>query len=208
MPPTPDHLLSRRERKKRDTRKRILDAAMKLMADTPYEHVRIEDICAAADVANATFFLHFENKSALVLAFNEEVAQKIEAEIANIPAEPAERLRRLLTVYLQEWGAHRHLMRQIVLEFISQPSSNASFNEVSPGLLNLVKNCIESGQRSGQFLGKIEPETAALALVAAWNAIAIAWAKSGDTKRASDAHWQTLDMFLAGLRNRDNLPQA
>ena len=202
-----EQLLSRRERKKRDTRRRILDAAMNLMTDTPYDQVRIEDICAAADVANATFFLHFANKSALVLAFNEDVASKISDELGDTHASAEEQLRKLLTVYLAEWGNHRHLMRQIVLEFISQPNSGAGFNEVSPGLLDLVGKIIRQGQMTAEFSRRIEPETAALALIAAWNAIAIAWAKSGDTKRAAEAHWQTLDVFLSGLVHRDRLPQ-
>jgi len=202
-----DHLLSRRERKKRDTRRRILDAAMTLMTDTPYDHVRIEDICAAADVANATFFLHFANKSALVLAFNEDVAAKIADELGDTRSTAQDQLRRLLAVYLAEWGNHRHLMRQIVLEFISQPNSGVGFNEVSPGLLDLVGKIIRDGQRAAEFSRRIEPETAALALVAAWNAMAISWAKSGDTKRAAEAHWQTLELVLSGLVNRDPLTQ-
>lgn len=202
-----EQLLSRRERKKRDTRRRILDAAMSLMTDTPYDQVRIEDICAAADVANATFFLHFANKSALVLAFNEDVASKISDELGDTHVSAEEQLRKLLTVYLSEWGNHRHLMRQIVLEFISQPNSGAGFNEVSPGLLDLVGKIIRQGQQSAEFSRRIEPETAALALIAAWNAMAISWAKSGDTKRAAEAHWQTLEVFLSGLVHRDRLPQ-
>lgn len=197
--------LSRRERKKRDTRRRILDAALGLMADKPYDEVRIEDICTAADVANATFFLHFPNKSALALAYNEDVAAKVEETLSGDGLDAAERLKTLLKVYLAEWGAHSHLMRQIVLELISQPASGAAFNEVSPGLLSLVRNVIRDGQKSGQFSRTIEPETAALALVAAWNAIAISWAKTGDTKRAADAHWQTLGVFLDGLLARDGL---
>jgi len=194
--------ISRRERKKRDTRRRILDAAMQLMTDKPYDDVRIEDICAAADVANATFFLHFPNKSALVLAFNEDVAAKIAEQLADSRVDAAERLRNLLTIYLAEWGAHRHLMRQIVLEFIAQPASATAFNEVSPGLLGIVAGIIREGQKKSQFAAKIAPETAGLALVAAWNAIAITWAKTGDTKHATEAHWQTLDLFLDGLLAR------
>ncbi|MCE9523291.1 MAG: TetR/AcrR family transcriptional regulator [Alphaproteobacteria bacterium] len=194
--------ISRRERKKRDTRRRILEAAMQLMADTPYDQVRIEDICVAADVANATFFLHFSNKSALVLAFNEEVAGKIVEQLALIEAQAAERLKKLLQIYLAEWGTHSHLMRQIVLEFLSQPASGASFNEVSPGLLGVVASIIRDGQKSEEFSNRITPETAGLALVAAWNAIAISWAKTGDTSHASEAHRQTLDVFLEGLLAR------
>jgi hypothetical protein len=72
----------------------------------------------------------------------------------------------------------------------------------------LVGNIVRDGQKAGQFNSKIEPETAALALVAAWNAIAISWAKTGDTKRAADAHWQTLEVFLNGLLARDGLSRA
>lgn len=203
-----DAQLSRRERKKRDTRRRILDAALELMTDKPYDQVRIEDICTAADVANATFFLHFPNKSALALAYNDDVAAKVEEKLAGDGLDAADRLKTLLKVYLAEWGAHSHLMRQIVLELISQPASGATFNEVSPGLLTLVGNIVRDGQKAGQFNSKIEPETAALALVAAWNAIAISWAKTGDTKRASDAHWQTLEVFLNGLLARDGLSRT
>ncbi len=195
--------ISRRERKKRDTKRRILDAAMQLMTDKSYDDVRIEDICVAADVANATFFLHFPNKSALVVAFNDDVASKIGDQLAGANAQAAERLKTLLTMYLAEWGTHRHLMRQIVLEFIAQPASGAAFNEVSPGLLGLVGSIIRDGQRAGEFTGRIAAETAALALVAAWNAIAITWAKTGDTKQAAEAHWQTLEVFLNGLLARD-----
>ena len=205
MPDPGDHLISRRERKKRDTRRRILDAAMKLMADKPFDQVRIEDICTAADVANATFFLHFPNKTALVMAFNDDVALKIADQLSDTRAPAADRLKRLLTVYLSEWGTHRHLMRQIVLEFIGQPASGSTVSEVSPGLLGLVSKIINEGQQSGEFSFRIAPEIGALSLVAGWNAIAISWAQTGDTRKAAEAHWQTLDVFVQGLLARDGL---
>ena len=196
--------ISRRERKKRDTRRRILDAALGLMADKPYEQVRIEDICSAADVANATFFLHFPNKSALLFAYNEDVAAKVAEQLSANPQAPAsERLKTLLQTYLSEWGNRRHLMRQVVLELISQPASGAAFNEVSPGLISMVGEIVRDGQKSGEFADRIGPETAALALVAGWNALAISWAKTGNTRQAADGHWQTLDVFLLGIISRD-----
>lgn len=196
--------LSRRERKKRDTRRRILDSALGLMADKPYEQVRIEDICAAADVANATFFLHFPNKSALLFAYNEDVAAKVAEQLAaTSPTPAADRLKTLLHTYLAEWGNRRHLMRQVVLELISQPASGASFNEVSPGLIAMVGEIVRDGQKAGEFADRIAPETAALALVAGWNALAISWAKSGNTRQVADGHWQTLEVFLRGILPRD-----
>jgi hypothetical protein len=92
-------------------------------------------------------------------------------------------------------------MQQIVLEFVSKRDPAPSFNEVAPGLLDLVARTIRKGQQRDEFLGRIEPEIAALALVAAWNATAISSARSGDMAGTSRALWQTLELFLAGLKS-------
>src|SRR5215813_9035283 len=87
--------ISRRERKKRETRRRILDAALKLMATRPYSEVKIEEISAAADVANATFFLHFPTKASLITAFNEEVAGKIAEALGAFQGSAVDKLEHL-----------------------------------------------------------------------------------------------------------------
>jgi AcrR family transcriptional regulator len=58
--------LGRRERKKRETRARILSAASKLYAEQGFDRTTIEDITEAADVSRTTFFKHFSEKSAVV----------------------------------------------------------------------------------------------------------------------------------------------
>lgn len=203
-----EHTLSRRERKKRETRKRILDAAVSLISERSYDEVRIEDICTAADVANATFFLHFPNKPALVRAFGEEITERLNAGMADPSLSASAQLEKLLTSYIDQWRSHRNLMQQIVLEFVTRRDPAPSFNEVAPGLLDLVARTIRKGQQSGEFLGRIEPEIAALSLVAAWNAIAISASRSPDLQQASSALWQTLELFLAGLKSCGQPPQA
>jgi len=204
----PEHTLSRRERKKRETRKRILEAAMSLIARKSYDDVRIEDICAAADVANATFFLHFPNKPALVRAFGEEITERLSTGMMEPGLSASDQLERLLASYIEQWQSHRNLMQQIVLEFVTRRDPAPSFNEVAPGLLDLVARTIRKGRQTGEFLGRIEPEIAALSLVAAWNAIAISASRSHDLQPASSALWQILELFLAGLKSCGQPPQA
>src|SRR5271166_402562 len=55
-------IASRRERKRERTRGEIYSAAMNLFLRRGFDAVTIEEICAAADVARATFFLHFPAK--------------------------------------------------------------------------------------------------------------------------------------------------
>ena len=195
-----DPLLPRRERKKRETRKRILEAATELASKRPYAEVRIEDICAAADIANATFFLHFPNKSALVSAFGAEITARLKSRAFDPALTVSEQLHKLLASYIDEWRSHRNLMHQIVLEFVSKSDAVTSFNEVAPGLLDLVGQTIKRGQLRGEFSGRFEPEIVALALVAAWNTIAISLSKSDDDPHSTQALWQTLDLFLYGLK--------
>ena len=195
--------ISRRERKKRETRRRILEAALELMAKRPYAEVKIEEISAAADVANATFFLHFPTKASLIAAFNEEVATKIAEELAAFKGTAVAKLERLRTMMLDEWRKHRNMMRQLVTEFVAQPASMAAFSEVNQGLVDLVAQVIREGQKSGEFEPRLDSYVVGLSLVSTWNAIAISWAKTGDTDQATEANRQALDLVLRGvLRTR------
>lgn len=83
---------SRRARKKGETRRKILNAALELMAARGYDGVKVEDICAKADVANATFFAHFPTKAALIAAFNEDVAERIAERLAGFSLPAVDRL--------------------------------------------------------------------------------------------------------------------
>ncbi len=58
--------LSRRERKKNETRRRITDAAIRLFRERGFENTTIDDITAAADVGRGTFFNYFPRKEAVL----------------------------------------------------------------------------------------------------------------------------------------------
>ena len=63
---------------------------MELFAVRGFEAVTIEAICEAADVARATFFLHFPTKASLLHEWNCQVA----AEFSATPARAARQRRR------------------------------------------------------------------------------------------------------------------
>lgn len=53
---------TRVERKRRETRARIIAEAERLMRTRPMEEITIGDITGAADVGHGTFYLHFKSK--------------------------------------------------------------------------------------------------------------------------------------------------
>ena len=89
--------------KRARTRRRIFDAAMRLFEERGYRETTVGDICAAADVARATFFLHFPFKSALVLELSRAMATDWLEHRRGLPeASPSETLRQLLEFIIHQ----------------------------------------------------------------------------------------------------------
>ncbi len=73
---------SRRERRRKETRDRIFQAAMKLFSERGFNATTVEDITEAADVGKGTFFNYFPGKEHVLGAFAEVQRAKIEAAYA------------------------------------------------------------------------------------------------------------------------------
>src|SRR5689334_25078067 len=58
--------LTRRERKKEETKERIFNVAMKLFKSRGFEETTVDDITEKADVAKGTFFNYFARKEAVL----------------------------------------------------------------------------------------------------------------------------------------------
>ncbi|MBB0026350.1 TetR/AcrR family transcriptional regulator [Ralstonia pickettii] len=91
--PAADEREPRGARRKRETRARLLDAALRLMADRGMEGVAINEITEAADVGFGSFYNHFESKeaiyAALVSAVFEEFADSLDKLTEGL-SDPAE----------------------------------------------------------------------------------------------------------------------
>jgi AcrR family transcriptional regulator len=91
-----DDNLSRRERKKREIRGRLMDAAMRLFREQGYDAATVEKIATAADVAKGTFFNYFQTKEAILPALAERRMQQIEDMLSperGAPASPVARIK-------------------------------------------------------------------------------------------------------------------
>ncbi|MEQ8935402.1 MAG: TetR/AcrR family transcriptional regulator [Amphiplicatus sp.] len=192
--------LSRRERKKLETRLKILDAALTLMAERGYDGVRVEEICEQADVANATFFLHFRTKAALISAFNEQVSQKIAERLEGFNLPAIDKLELLRALMLDEWSRHSELLRAIVKEAAAQDA--ASLADSSSSLVSLVSQIVAEGQQSGEFTTEFEVALVAQCLISTWRATTLQWAVTGDARAARRANRQALDLVLNGVLSR------
>ncbi|MEO1656980.1 MAG: TetR/AcrR family transcriptional regulator [Pseudomonadota bacterium] len=198
MTPTKPEL-TRRERKKRETRRRIRDAAFALMKEHGYENVK-KQIARHADVANATFFLHFPTKAALVTAFNEDVSDKVSARLAEFDFPPLEQLELLRAIVMDEWREHADLLRHIVSDALAQGGDDIDGSEAS--ITEIAEDIMRKGQADGSFSAEFDPDIVAHCLVACWRSAMLQWAVTGDANRVRRANRQALDLILSGLLPR------
>lgn len=69
--------LSRRERKKRNTKAKILKKARRIFEKKGYDNTSIEDIAEAVDISKTTFFNYFPSKDSLLRELSDEEIEDV-----------------------------------------------------------------------------------------------------------------------------------
>jgi len=74
---TPSSRADRQRQQRRDARKRILEAASRLLEERRWTDLRLEDVMGAAGLSRTAFYRHFDDRHTLLLAMLEEVRDHI-----------------------------------------------------------------------------------------------------------------------------------
>lgn len=124
-----------RERKKRERRQRIQDAAIDLFERQGFEATTIEEIAAAADIAPRTFFSYFDTKDDVVLADYADRLGRILHELDQRPAdEPAwEALRASFSTVAADYESEADRLRRRFTIMASTPSVFARSLQLQAG---------------------------------------------------------------------------
>ncbi|MCE7997632.1 MAG: TetR/AcrR family transcriptional regulator [Rhodobiaceae bacterium] len=192
--------LPRRARKKHETRWRIFDAAVELMGQRGFDDVKIEEICAAADVASATFFHHFSSKAALVRAFLDKLHMRIREQLADNKDKTAkERLALVLDEVAQVRDKHAAFGPNLFAAFAAEESQGFDFHKPDTGLMGMVSDIVKAGQESAEFKAEVNPHLVAISLVGLWSATAIARAHPSQPTKVNPSKEETLALVLHGI---------
>ncbi|MBA4864229.1 TetR family transcriptional regulator [Streptomyces sp. PSKA54] len=102
-----------RERKKQRTRDALLHAALELFTTQGYEQTTVDEIAAAVDVSQRTFFRYFANKEETTFAVQDMVESHFVAAVRERPAHeaPLNALRRAL---LDSWDTLGEVIEEVI----------------------------------------------------------------------------------------------
>jgi AcrR family transcriptional regulator len=194
--------LGRRARKKERTRRDLYDAAMRLFLARGFDAVTIDDICHAADVARATFFLHFPTKDALLVEYGERATEELAARLRERRRSAATDLRLALDFLAERARRHAEVVRLTVREIMARPAALAETTERTRDLVQLLGAVVRRGQAAGELRRGVDPVLAGAMLAATYLSIVAEWTRRRqgfDLRAAVD---QALDVVLNGLVHR------
>jgi AcrR family transcriptional regulator len=194
--------VSRRERKKGRTRADIYNAAMNLFVRRGFDSVTIEDICEAADVARATFFLHFPAKEALLTEYGERANDELAAAIGEFRGSATDAIRMALKMLAERAVRHTDVVRLVMREMLARPRVLSDHDEKAAGLVDLLAGIIRRGQKSGEFRRRTKPTVAALTACSAFFALIYTWVRREGKIDVEGAVAETLDIILNGLSEK------
>jgi len=147
--------LSRRERKKQETRQRLMEAALRLFREHGYDATTVKKIAEAADVAKSTFFNYFEIKEAILPALAEWRLQQLEEALLperGAPVSPVARIKLALRLVAEDPLSDPVLMRRLFAAKVYRP-------DVHPvhALVNLLAEQVCQAQADGEIRADLAP---------------------------------------------------
>lgn len=143
----------RREARKTALREKIYETARELFLTHGFDATTITQIAEAADIAPATFFNHFTNKSAVLQEMTGEIAEHLLAlvdEQLERPVSAQERIHGFANAAARNIAAADGLAREVLLELMR---SHARPDQAAPHLSQIYDpftKIISEGQAAGE----------------------------------------------------------
>ena len=168
--------LSRRERKKEETKERILKDALKLFKQKGLEETTVDEIAEKADVAKGTFFNYFPRKEAVLGYLPEMWIEQAEAEAEAIEAAGGPAATRIIEMFVQLaafYEEDRTLSKWVAMEWMRREQSGC--DETCQRWDELGLRLIKYLQEKGELRNDVPPERAAEMFGAVHQATVMGW---------------------------------
>lgn len=192
--------IDRRERRKEETRRLILQTALKLFAKKGVFATTVEEITEAADIGKGTFFNYFSSKEAILtsLAENQLAIIRRAAEVA----QKADSVQPILTDMCKELssgpGRSQILLRSLLATLISNPA----LLQVLTRVLEEGRECLGAIIERGQRIGEVRRDLAASEIARCLQQVAFGTNFIWSVSEGSDLatwHMRSMDLFWRGI---------
>jgi AcrR family transcriptional regulator len=155
-----------RERSRRETRRRLIEAGKKLFASRGFARTRATDISREASVAVGTLYVHFTDKEALLREILFQGFEEIHAVLRRIAEAEYATVResvRAHTEALVSYAAEHPALFQVL--FSTEVTTTAAGAELLEFLTAHQEERLREGMAEGYFRADLDPGVAARAVI-------------------------------------------
>ncbi|MBV9072433.1 MAG: TetR/AcrR family transcriptional regulator [Acidobacteria bacterium] len=189
-----------------DKRRRILDAAIEVIAERGFHSSRVADIAERAGVADGTVYLYFKSKEQILMAALdgafERFYQRAKEELAPLSNAPA-KLRALARLHLRLLNQHRSLAVVLQTELRQSAKFLAEFSHRElKGYFDLIREIIREGQQAGTIRSGMSDKIAAACLFGSLDELVTSWVLSNREYDLAAAADPVIDLLLSGMEAR------
>ncbi|MFN2426678.1 MAG: TetR/AcrR family transcriptional regulator [Candidatus Binatia bacterium] len=169
----------RRERRKLEVRRRMIDAAQALFEERGVQAATVAEICERADVAHKTFFNHFPAKQDLVRALADESIEILLADIHGARAKGKDTAAHLTAFFgsVAERASSAGPMRRELLTEIIHAAQQAADEPANARRLHAAFGAIVGdGIAAGEVTRRHPAETLTETILGSYYALMFNWA--------------------------------
>ena len=156
--------LGRRERKKEETRQRIVAAAVELFQRNGYEATTVDEIAERADVAKGTFFNYYPRKEAILDDVHEQQIEAVEAAADRVlgnGGDWGEMMQKISREACEIYARNRDVSRVSILNILKNPpGSSPDAERTHERVQRVTRRFIERGIAMGALRADIDVERA------------------------------------------------
>ncbi len=192
---------NRRDDQRRETKRRLVAAAIELVAEVGWKRTTVEQIAERAGVAKGTFFVHFKTKEAIVVTLVQlqiGAASAARDAVAARGGSVRERLSEATVMLGKQAAASVELSRAVLIASLESREVGSATDAVFGRLFARMTEDAREGIASGELHGA-DPETVASLLMASYLGATLHCASSPHAKPLVEVLRPLVDATLAAL---------
>jgi len=162
----------RKEREKEQRREAIIEAAEAVMEENGLDQFTMDEVAEKAEVSKGALYLHFKNKSALILAVCLKGSSLLNSKMSKILTKDCsglEMIRMIGESYLQFVSEHRVYFNAFIhyenvqdREFLSNSSYAKQCEESTREAMAFVTRALQIGMQDGSINSSYNPKELAI----------------------------------------------
>lgn len=168
--------------KAKDTRQRILDAALQVFATKGYHESRVDEIVEASNTSKGAVYFHFPGKQQLFLALVDEFARLLEKRLHDAISKSDDNVQRVdaaLQVCLETFSRYHSLAKIFLVQAVGLGQIFEDKRlEINQRFVDIIQHHLDQAIASGE-IPALDTTVAAYAWMGAIYEVVIRWVYSG-----------------------------